>query len=62
VLLTNLGNGSGEALPRQITDGAYDPMVLPVLALAGIVVAVIGAVLPAWLAARAPVVETLRTE
>jgi putative ABC transport system permease protein len=61
-LLAVMGPAVGETLPSQITQGAYDPVILPLLALAGVVVAVIGAALPAWLAARAPVVETLRAE
>jgi len=61
-LLTLMSGVVGEALPSQITQGAYDPVVLPLLALAGIVVAVFGAALPAWLAARAPVAEVLRAE
>jgi putative ABC transport system permease protein len=61
-LLTVMGSAVGEALPSQLTQGAYNPVVLPLLALGGIAVAVIGAALPAWLAARAPVAEVLRAE
>jgi len=61
-LLIGMGAAVGEALPSQLTQGAFDPMVLPLLALGGIVVAVIGAALPAWMAARAPVAAVLRTE
>src|SRR5262249_5872953 len=56
-LLTLMGAAIGEVLPSGITQEAYNPLVLPLLAWAGVVVAVIGAVLPAWLAARQPVVE-----
>src|SRR5262249_22925496 len=42
-LLTVMGRVVGEALPSQITQGVYDPAVLPLLTLAGVVVAVIGA-------------------
>jgi putative ABC transport system permease protein len=61
-LLIGMGNVVGEALPSQLTQGTYNPVVLPLLALGGIVVAVVGAALPAWLAARAPVAEVLRAE
>jgi putative ABC transport system permease protein len=57
-----MGSAVGEALPSQLTQGAYEPVVLPLLALAGIAVAILGAVLPAGMAARAPVAEVLRTE
>src|SRR5262249_39067426 len=39
----------------HLTQDAYNLLVLPLLALGGVVVAVIGAALPAWLAARQPV-------
>jgi putative ABC transport system permease protein len=61
-VLTLMGGAVGEAWPTQLTQGAYNPVVLPLLALAGIVVAALGAALPAWLAARGPVVEVLRAE
>lgn len=62
VVLSLLGNVVGEGLPPQFTSGNYNVALLPLLALAGLAVAVIGAVLPAWLAARAPVAEVLRAE
>ena len=43
-------------------QGAYNPLILPVLALAGVVVAAIGAALPAWMASRQPVADALRAE
>jgi hypothetical protein len=49
-------------LPRQFTVGAYAPLALPLLALAGIAVAVLGAALPAWMAARSPAATVLHTE
>ncbi|HEX9412641.1 MAG TPA: ABC transporter permease, partial [Ktedonobacterales bacterium] len=61
-LLTAMGSVVGEAFPSQLAQGAYNPVVLPLLALGDIVVAVVGAALPAWLAARAPVAEVLRAE
>jgi ABC-type antimicrobial peptide transport system permease subunit len=57
-----MGTAVGEALPSQVTQSAYNPAILPLLALAGIVVAAIGAALPAWMASRQPVAETLRAE
>jgi hypothetical protein len=54
--------GGGDALPQQFTQGGYDPVILPLLALAGIAVAAIGAALPAWMAARAPAATVLHAE
>jgi putative ABC transport system permease protein len=61
-LLSAMGAVVGEALPSQLTSGAYSVAVTPLLALGGIAVAVIGAALPAWLAVRQPVAEVLRAE
>jgi putative ABC transport system permease protein len=61
-LLTLMGSAVGEALPSGITERTYNPAILPLLALAGVLVAAIGAALPAWLASRQPVAETLRAE
>jgi putative ABC transport system permease protein len=61
-LLTLMGKAIGEGLPSQFTQSNYNVALLPLLALAGLAVAVIGAVLPAWMAARAPVAEVLRAE
>src|SRR5262249_15734770 len=61
-LLTLMGNTIGETLPSLITEDAYNPLALPLLALTGVVVTVIGAALPAWFAARQRVAEVLRAE
>jgi ABC-type antimicrobial peptide transport system permease subunit len=61
-LLNVIGLAVGEAIPSQITQGAYNPAILPLLALAGVLVAAIGAALPAWMASRQPVAEALRAE
>jgi putative ABC transport system permease protein len=61
-LLNVIGATVGEAIPSEITQGAYNPLILPVLALAGVVVAAIGAALPAWMASRQPVADALRAE
>ena len=61
-LLTLMGSAIGESLPAQYTHSNYNVALLPLLALAGLLVAVLGAALPAWLAARAPVAEVLRAE
>jgi putative ABC transport system permease protein len=61
-LLTLMGTAVGEALPSGLTARAYNPAILPLLALAGVAVAAIGAALPAWMAARQPVAEILRAE
>jgi putative ABC transport system permease protein len=64
LLLSVMGStaGGGDVLPSQFTVGAYAPLALPLLALAGIAVAVLGAVLPAWMAARSPAATVLHTE
>jgi putative ABC transport system permease protein len=54
--------GGGEILPRQFTQGVYNPLILPLLALAGIAVAVVGAALPAWMASRTPAATILHAE
>lgn len=61
-LVSLLGGAIGETIPAHLTQGGYDPIALPLLGLAGVAVAVIGAALPAWMAARAPVAEVLRAE
>ena len=61
-LLSLMSSAAGEELPSQFAQQAFNPLVLPLLALAGIAVAIIGAVLPAWMAAHDSVVEILRTE
>jgi putative ABC transport system permease protein len=64
LLLSVMGStaGGGDVLPSQFTVGAYAPLALPLLALAGIGVAVLGAVLPAWMSARSPAATVLHTE
>lgn len=62
VLLALMGSVIGEGLPSQFTANNYNVSLLPALALAGLLVAVIGAALPAWMTARAPVAEVLRAE
>jgi putative ABC transport system permease protein len=64
VLLTLMSSsvGAQEALPNQFYQGGYSPLQLPLLALAGIAVAVVGAVLPAWMAARSPASAVLHAE
>ncbi len=64
LLLSVMGStvGAGDVLPSQFTVGAYAPLALPLLALGGIAVAVLGAVLPAWMAARVPAATVLHAE
>jgi putative ABC transport system permease protein len=64
VLLTVMTSAvnSNEGLPSQLTQGGYAPLMLPLLALAGIAVAVLGALLPAWMASRAPAATVLHAE
>jgi putative ABC transport system permease protein len=64
VLLSVMGSavGGGDQLPSQFTQGVYSPLLLPLLALAGIVVAVLGAAIPAWMAARSPAAMVLHAE
>lgn len=61
-LLTLMGNAVNDPTPPGLAQGVFGPLNLPLLALAGVAVAVIGAVLPAWLASRQPVAEVLRAE
>jgi putative ABC transport system permease protein len=53
---------SNVALPSQLTQGGYAPLTLPLLATFGIGVAVLGALLPAWMAARSPAATVLHAE
>jgi putative ABC transport system permease protein len=50
------------ALPAKFYQGGYTPLEIPLLALAGIAVAVLGAVLPAWMSARSPAATVLHAE
>ncbi|HEY7202586.1 MAG TPA: FtsX-like permease family protein [Candidatus Dormibacteraeota bacterium] len=61
-VLTRLGGALGTDLPGIAYDVFHPPAVLAVLALGGILLAVIGALLPARAAARASVTSTLQTE
>jgi putative ABC transport system permease protein len=61
-LLTLMGSVVNLPVPPGLSQGVYGPVNLPLLALAGVAVAVVGAALPAWLAARAPVAVVLRAE
>jgi putative ABC transport system permease protein len=56
-----MANLTGNTIPID-TAGIFSPLVMPLPVLAGIVVALIGAWLPARWAARAPVVEMLHAE
>jgi putative ABC transport system permease protein len=56
-----MSNIAGNMIPID-TTGVVNPLVVPLLVLAGIVVAVIGAWLPARWAARAPVMEMLHAD
>jgi putative ABC transport system permease protein len=61
-LLTLMGSVTNLPVPPGLSQGVYGPVNLPLLALAGVAVAIVGAALPAWLAARAPVAVVLRAE
>jgi putative ABC transport system permease protein len=61
-LLDLMGNVVNLPVPQGLSQGIFSATNLLPLALAGVAVAVIGAALPATLAARAPVAEVLRAE
>jgi putative ABC transport system permease protein len=61
-LLTLMGSIVNDPISPGLARGGYTAVNLPLLALAGVLVAVAGAALPAWIAARQPVVEVLRAE
>jgi putative ABC transport system permease protein len=61
-VLTRLGSALGTDLPGIAYDVFHPPAVLAALALGGILLAVIGALIPARAAARASVTSTLQTE
>jgi putative ABC transport system permease protein len=61
-LLALMGSVVNLPVPPGLSQGVYGPLNLPLLALTGVAVAVAGAALPAWLAARAAVAEVLRAE
>jgi putative ABC transport system permease protein len=56
------GSSVNDPLPQNAYAGVFIPITLPLFAIAGLVVALIGASLPARWAARQSVVETLRAE
>lgn len=62
VLLTLMGSIVSDPVSPGLTRGGYTIVNLPLLALAGVLVAIVGAALPAWIAAQQPVVEVLRAE
>ncbi|HLB75987.1 MAG TPA: FtsX-like permease family protein, partial [Candidatus Dormibacteraeota bacterium] len=55
------GQASGNVFPPAALD-VFNPAVLVLVALGGIFVAIVGALLPAHWASRGPVVQVLRTE
>jgi putative ABC transport system permease protein len=56
-----MGRAAGTGLPPSVLD-VYEPAQLALLGLAGIVIAVLGAMLPAGWAAKARTATALRTE
>ncbi|MEU0948020.1 FtsX-like permease family protein [Streptomyces canus] len=60
-VLPVMGHAAGTDLPRSVLD-VYDPPQLLLLGLAGLVIALLGALLPAGWAARARTATALRTE
>jgi putative ABC transport system permease protein len=54
-------DASGNVFPPAALD-VYNPALLVLVALGGIFVAIVGALLPARWASRGPVVQVLRTE
>jgi putative ABC transport system permease protein len=61
-LLDLMGNIVNDPVPPGLSEGVFTARILALLALAGVAVAAIGAGLPAWLASRQSVAETLRAE
>ncbi|MFF3375069.1 ABC transporter permease [Streptomyces sp. NPDC002680] len=61
IVLPLMGHAAGTELPPSILD-VYDPWQLALLGLAGITIALLGALLPAGWAARARTATALRTE
>ncbi len=60
-ILPVMGNAADTGLPRSVID-VYSPMELVLLGLAGVVIAVAGALLPSTWAARSRVATALRAE
>ncbi|MFD6903977.1 FtsX-like permease family protein [Streptomyces sp. NPDC060077] len=60
-VLPVMGHAAGTGLPSRVLD-VYEPVQLLLLGLGGVVIAVLGASIPAGWAARAPTATALRTE
>ncbi len=61
-ILDLMGRSLNDPLPPVFGSNTYEPALFPVLALAGVAAALLGAWLPAWLASRQSVVATLQSE
>jgi putative ABC transport system permease protein len=61
VVVPAMGNGAGITLPVSVTD-VYQPAGLALLGLGGLLIAILGALLPAGWAARTRTAVALRTE
>jgi putative ABC transport system permease protein len=61
LVMPAMGDAVGLNLPAAVTD-IYEPLMLILLGLCGLVIAVVGALLPAGWAARTRTVTALRTE
>ncbi|MGW1061359.1 FtsX-like permease family protein [Micromonospora rubida] len=61
VVVPAMGNGAGSTLPVSVTD-VYQPAGLALLGLGGLLIAILGALLPAGWAARTGTAVALRTE
>lgn len=61
-LLTLIGTIVNDQIPPGLSQGVFTAVNLPLLALVGVIAAVIGAAVPACIAAREPIVEVLRAE
>jgi putative ABC transport system permease protein len=61
VVMGFAGEASGNVFPPAALD-VFNPTILVLVALGGILVAIVGALLPAHWASRGPVVQVLRTE
>ena len=61
IVVPAMGRGAGLTLPASVTD-VYQPATLALLGAGGLLIAVLGALLPAGWAARTPTAVALRTE
>lgn len=61
-ILTLMGNAIGDPLPDAYWQNTFQFVMFPLLALVGVLAALVGALLPAWRAAHRPVVATLQSE